>query len=82
MVRVFFFEPITRRTKQNQSKLQLPPSLNWKPTYIAALLLQEAAADMTRIQAEKNASIQRLQQLLNSKEHEVQVQFEGSQEIQ
>ena len=30
---------------------------------------------MTRVQTEKNASIQRLQQLLNSKEHEVQVQF-------
>lgn len=30
---------------------------------------------MTRVQTEKNASIQRLQQLLNSKEHEVQVQI-------
>ena len=35
--------------------------------------LQEAANDLTRIQKEKNANIQRLQQLLNSKDHEVQV---------
>lgn len=30
---------------------------------------------MTRVQSEKNATIQTLQQLLNSKEHEVQVQL-------
>lgn len=30
---------------------------------------------MTRVQSEKNATIQTLQQLLNSKEHEIQVQL-------
>ncbi|XP_068689644.1 uncharacterized protein MCAP_0864-like [Montipora foliosa] len=34
--------------------------------------VKEAANDMTRIQTEKNANVQRLQLLLNSKEHEVQ----------
>ena len=36
---------------------------------------QEAADDLTRVQNEKNATIQTLKQLLNSKEHEVQVQL-------
>lgn len=37
------------------------------------LSLQEAAADLTRVQTEKNSTIQTLQQLLSNKEHEVQV---------
>ena len=50
------------------SELEVRSSLSSLTKY-----LQEAANDLTRIQKEKNANIQRLQQLLNSKDHEVQV---------
>ncbi|XP_022783797.1 myomegalin-like isoform X2 [Stylophora pistillata] len=62
------FQERARLSSTNEANTQrLMAALRDKET-----ALKEAAADLTRVQTEKNSSIQTLQQLLSNKEHEVQ----------